>query len=177
MAFTHIHITLQHLGIDDEHAILFDRLASRVFGSDTSCLSPADIAANTLGQQNLWGHGVSGDLPIVLLRIADAAALPLARQLLVAQEYWRVKGLPADVIILNEQQADYLDETQNALSQLVQEPSWAGWFSKPGGMFLLRSDGMPEADRRLLSAVARVVLRGDPWRSVVTTGASRAVAV
>ena len=28
-------------------------------------------------------------------------------------------------------------------------------------MFLLRSDGMPEADRRLLSAVARVVLRGD----------------
>src|SRR6185295_20117 len=52
MAFTHVHITLQHLGIDDEHAMLFDRLASRVFGSDTSCLSPQDISLNTFGQQN-----------------------------------------------------------------------------------------------------------------------------
>ena len=136
-------------------------MASRVFGSDTSCLSPADIAANTLGQQNLWGYGISGDLPIVLVRIGDASALPLARQLLVAQEYWRVKGLPADLVILNEQPTDYLDEMQNALSRLVQEPSWAGWFGKPGGVFLVRSEGMPDADRRLLSAVARVVLRGD----------------
>jgi cyclic beta-1,2-glucan synthetase len=161
MAFTHVHITLQHLGLDDEHAILFDRLASRVFGSDTSCLSPSDIALNTLCQQNLWGYGISGDLPIVLLRVRDTTALPLARQLLVAQEYWRVKGLRADVIILNEQPTDYLDEIQNALSRLVQEPSWAAWFGKPGGMFLLRSEGMADADRQLLAAVARVVLHGD----------------
>jgi cyclic beta-1,2-glucan synthetase len=161
MAFTHVHITLQHLGIDDEHAILFDRLASRVFGSDTSCLSPQDITLNTFGQQNLWGYGISGDLPIVLLQMEDATALPLARQLLVAQEYWRVKGLRADVIILNEQPVDYLDDVQNALLRLAQEPSWAGWFGKPGGLFLLRSEGMPDVDRRLLSAVARVVLRGD----------------
>ena len=40
MAFTHVHITLQHLGLSDEHAMLFDRLASRVFGSDTSLHQP-----------------------------------------------------------------------------------------------------------------------------------------
>ena len=49
MAFTHVHITLQHLGLSDEHAMLFDRLASRVFGSDASLTSPADLAGNTLG--------------------------------------------------------------------------------------------------------------------------------
>ena len=83
------------------------------------------------------------------------------RQLLNAQEYWRVKGLRADVVILNEHPADYLDEMQELLTQLVQEPPWAGWLGKPGGMFLLRADGMPEPDRRLLSAVASVVLPGD----------------
>ena len=83
------------------------------------------------------------------------------RQLLSAQEYWRVKGLRADVVILNEHPADYLDEMQNLLSRLVQEPRWASWLGKPGGMFLLRADGMPDADRHLLSAVARVVLPGD----------------
>ncbi len=161
MAFTHVHITLQQLGLNDEHAMLFDRLASRVFGSDASRISPADLAGNTLGQQNLWGYGISGDLPIVLLRVANAESLPLARHLLNAQEYWRVKGLRADVVLLNEHPADYVDEMQNLLSMLVQEPPWAGRLGKPGGIFLLRSDGMPEPDRRLLSAVARVVLLGE----------------
>ncbi len=161
MAFTHVHITLQHLGLSDEDAILYDRLASRVFGSDNSLLSPPDLAANRYGQQNLWGQDISGDLPIVLVRVGAPSALPLVRQLLSAQEYWRVKGLRADLVILNEQQADYLDEMQQLLSQLVQESPWAGWFGKSGGMFLLRTEGMADADRHLLSAVARVVLPGD----------------
>ena len=125
MAFTHVHFTLQHLGLTDEQAMLFERLASRVFGSDDSCASPSDRARNTLGQQSLWGYGISGDLPIVLVRITAAAALGTVRQLLQAQEYWRVKGLRADVVILNEHPAEYLDETQDLLSRLVQEPTWS----------------------------------------------------
>ena len=78
MAFTHVHITLQHLGLTDDQAMLFDRLASRVFGSDASCISPEDLAHNTLGQSKLWGYGISGDLPIVLVRVTEAAAVPLA---------------------------------------------------------------------------------------------------
>ena len=69
------------------------------------------------------------------------------RQLLHAQEYWRVKGLRADVVILNEHPADYLDEVQRQLTRLLAGARWAGWHDKPGGMFLLRADGMPEADR------------------------------
>jgi cyclic beta-1,2-glucan synthetase len=161
MAFTHVHTTLQHLDLSDDHAILFDRLASRVFGSDASCLSPEDLPHNTLHQSNLWGHGISGDLPIVLVRITEAESVALVRQLLRAQEYWRVKGLRADLVIMNEHPAEYLDETQDFLTALVQEPRWAGCLDKPGGMFLLRADGMPDADRRLLSTVARVVLRGE----------------
>jgi cyclic beta-1,2-glucan synthetase len=161
MAFTHVHITLQQLGLSDDEAMLFDRLASRVFGFDESCISPGDLARNTLGQSNLWRYGISGDLPIVLVSVTEAASLPLVRQLLHAQEYWRVKGLRADLVILNEHPAEYLDETQEFLTSVVQEPRWAGWNNANGGMFLLRKDGMPDEDFHLLSAVARVVLRGD----------------
>ena len=161
MASTHVHITLQHLGLTDDHAMLFDRLASRVFGSDASSTSPDDIERNTLSQANLWGYGISGDLPVVLVHVADASALGLVRQLLHAQEYWRVKDLRADLVILNDHPADYLDDVQNQLSGLLREPRWGGWLEKPGGVFLLRSDGMPQADRHLLSAVARIVLRSD----------------
>jgi cyclic beta-1,2-glucan synthetase len=161
MASTHVHITLQHLGLTDDHAMLFDRLASRVFGSDASCTSPDDIAGNVFGQSNLWGHGISGDLPIVLVHVGDTTALSLVRQLLYAQEYWRLKNLRADLVILNDHPADYLDEVQAQLTSLVREPRWSGWLDKPNGIFLLRSEGMPDVDCRLLSAVARAVLRGD----------------
>jgi len=160
MAFTHSRTTLWHLGLSDDQAMLFDRLASRVFGTDASCTSPADMAANTLGQPSLWGYGISGDTPITLVRISDAEQLPLVRQVLMAQEYWRVKGLQADVVILNEHPIEYLDETQGFLTSLIQESRWAGWNHRPGGMYLLRADGMPEADQRLLAAAAKRRCRG-----------------
>ena len=73
--------------------------------------------------------------------------MPLVRQVLLAQEYWRVKGLRADVVILNEHPADYLDEMQRpARRRCVQEPRWSGWKDKPGGVFLLRG-GRHERDR------------------------------
>jgi cyclic beta-1,2-glucan synthetase len=181
MAFTHVHTALQHLGLTGDHALLFDRLASRLFAADASCISPVDVAHNALGQAELWGYGLSGDLPIALVRVTEAGALPLVRQLLLAQEYWRVKGLHADVVVLNDHPAEYLDETQNALTALLQEPRWANWNNRSGGMYLLRADGMRDADRRLLAATARVVLSGDrgdlaaqldhpaPWLSVDET--------
>jgi cyclic beta-1,2-glucan synthetase len=161
MASTHVHITLQHLGLTDDQAMLFDRLASRVFGTDASCTSPEDMASNIFGQSNLWGHGISGDLPLLLVRVSDPSGVSLVRQLLHAQEYWRVKDLRTDLVILNDHPADYLDEVQSQLSTLVQEPRWSGWLDKPGGMFLRRADGMPAADRCLLAAAARIVLRDD----------------
>ncbi len=40
--------------------------------------------------------------------------MPLVRQVLQAQEYWRLKGLSADVVIVNEHPVSYLDEMQAA---------------------------------------------------------------
>jgi cyclic beta-1,2-glucan synthetase len=160
-ASTDAHVTLQHLELTDDHAMLFDRLASRVFGTDASGASPDALAVNAFGQQNLWGHGISGDLPMVLVRITDVGGLPLVRQLLQAQEYWRAKNLRADVVVFNDHPADYLDEVQHHLTRLLQEPRWSPWRDKSGGVFLLRTDGMPEIDRHLFEAVARVLLRSD----------------
>ncbi|MEQ1869203.1 MAG: glucoamylase family protein [Vicinamibacterales bacterium] len=159
MAFTHAQVTLQHLGLTDDRAMLSSRIASRLFGSDASCSNAAALAQNRLSQPNLWGLGISGDVPIVLVLVTEADGLPLVRQILLAQEYWRVKNLRADVVILNEHAADYLDQVQRELVDLLQEPRWTGWKDKPGGVFLLRSEGMNVEDRHLLNAVARVVLR------------------
>jgi cyclic beta-1,2-glucan synthetase len=161
LAFSHARSRLQHLGISGEEALLFERLASRVLYADGSLRSGAEVLARgTLGQEGLWAHGVSGDLPILLVRVASDGDQALVRQALTAQEYWRLKGLTADVVILNEQPAGYLDEVHAHLAALLDDGPWRAWKHKPGGAFLLRGDRMAEAERLLLLGVARAVLVG-----------------
>ncbi len=162
LAETHAQSALRHLGVSTDEAVLFERLASRVLGTDDALRPTADvIASNELGQPALWPHGISGDLPILLLRVAAGDDLPLVRQVLQAQEYWRLKGLSADVVILNEHPVSYLDEMQAQLTAVLDDGPWSTWKHRPGGAYLLRADRMGHAECVLLETVARAILRGD----------------
>ncbi len=162
LALTHVQSGLRHLGVSADEAILFERLASRVLGTDNSLRGGAEaVAANELGQSGLWPHGISGDLPIVLVRVDDGDHLPLVRQVLQAQEYWRLKGLSADVVILNEHPVGYLDEMQAQLTAVLDDGPWSTWKHRPGGAYVLRADRMGHAERTLLETVARAILTGE----------------
>jgi cyclic beta-1,2-glucan synthetase len=93
--------------------------------------------------------------------VVEQDDLPLVRQVLQAQDYWRLKGLSADVVVLNEHPVGYRDEMHDALTALVEGGPWAAWIARPGGVHLLRGDLVPEAERVLLVSVARAVLSGD----------------
>ncbi|MGH9888296.1 MAG: GH36-type glycosyl hydrolase domain-containing protein, partial [bacterium] len=161
LAFAHAQSGLRHLGISSEEAGLFERLASRVLYADGSLrAAPEILARNTLGQPGLWPHSISGDLPILVVRVVEEDDLPLVRQVLQAQEYWRLKGLRADVVILNEHPIGYLDEMHAALTTLLDDGPWRASTHRSGGAYLLRSDRMSEAERVLLVSVARAVLDG-----------------
>jgi cyclic beta-1,2-glucan synthetase len=162
LAYAHAQSGLRHLGISSEQALLFERLASRVLYADSSLRSsPELLAQNTRGEDSLWAHGISGDLPILLVRVVEEDDVPLVRQVLQAQEYWRLKGLQADVVILNEHPVSYLDEMHAHLTALLDNGPWRTWKHRPGGAFLLRGDRMPQGERILLAAAARAVLSGE----------------
>jgi cyclic beta-1,2-glucan synthetase len=162
MAFAHAQSALRHLGVSSDDAMLFERLASRVLYADGSLRAGPDVLArNALGQEGLWGHGISGDLPILLVRVVGVDGLGLVRQVLQAQEYWRLKGLSADVAILNEHPVSYLDEVHAQLAALLDDGPWRTWKHRPGGAYLLRGDRMFGLERNLLAGVARAVVADD----------------
>jgi cyclic beta-1,2-glucan synthetase len=164
LALAHSQSTRRHMDVSSDEAVLFERLASRVVGGDGTLRAPADVlASNEMGQNNLWPHGISGDLPILLVRVLDNE-LGLVREALEAQEYWRLKGLKVDLVILNEHPVSYMDEAQSSLTSLLDDGPWRMWKHQPGGVFLLRTDNMGQAERMLFHAVARAVMdtsRGD----------------
>ena len=159
LAATHVQSNLRYLGVSADEAVLFDRLASRVLGTDGSLRASAEtIAANELGQPGLWPHAISGDLPILLAGISSGDHLALVRQVLQAQEYWRLKGLKADVVMLNEHPVTYLDEIQAQLTSVLEDGPWSGWQHRPGGAYLLRADRLGRAER---GQAGQVLGRGD----------------
>ncbi|HTX51402.1 MAG TPA: glycosyl transferase, partial [Caulobacteraceae bacterium] len=119
------------------------------------------------GQPSLWGLGISGDLPIVLVKIGDIEETGLVREVLLALEYWRLRRLAVDLVLLNERATSYVQDLHVALEALVRaNQSRAELGDEPGGghVFLLRADLVPEEVRAILGSVARVVLIGERGR-------------
>ena len=162
LALTQAQSDRRHLGISEDDAALFERLPSRGLLADASLhAGPETFAGNELGQRSLWPHGISGDLPILLVRVTGDADVALVRQALQAQEYWRLKGLRVDTVVLNEHPVGYLDEVQAQLASMLDDGPWRTWKHRPGGTYLLRADRMGRAEGTLLETVARAVLGGD----------------
>jgi cyclic beta-1,2-glucan synthetase len=162
LARTDTESSRRYLGVSADDAVLFERLASRVLGTDPSLrASPETIASNQLGQPGLWPHAISGDLPILLVRVTSDDDTALVRQVLQAQEYWRLKGLSADVVILNEHPISYMDEMQANLTALLEDGPWSAWQHRTGGAYLLRADRLGLGERVLIETAARAILHGD----------------
>ncbi|HVZ90678.1 MAG TPA: glucoamylase family protein [Rhizomicrobium sp.] len=164
LAWTLAQMQLRHLGVGADEANLFQRLANHLVYPDPALRAPSETIARGLRRVSaLWPHGISGDLPIVLLSVREQDDLKLARQLLRAHEYWRLKLIGVDLVILNERAASYVQDLQSALETMVRMnrslPRLASAEAR-GQIYVLRGDLMAQEDRALLQAAARVTLNG-----------------
>ena len=159
LAWTHAQVVLRQINATETDARLYARLANSILFANASLRADASvIARNRRGQSGLWGYAISGDLPIVLLRIADAANIDLVRQLVQAHAYWRLKGLAVDLVIWNEDHGGYRQLLQDQIMGLIAVRVEAQMMNRPGGIFVRRGDQISEEDRVLLESVARVII-------------------
>ncbi|HEY8187972.1 MAG TPA: glucoamylase family protein [Pyrinomonadaceae bacterium] len=159
LAWTKAQVEMSHLNIDAEEAHLFQRLAARVIYSDPSLRPrPHVLSLNTKAQSSLWAYGISGDIPILVVRISKAADLPMVRKIVRGHEYLHYKGLKIDLVILNDNPTTYLQLLQKELETMIRTSGLGSLQDKPGGVFLRRAEQIPDEDRILLHAVARAVL-------------------
>ncbi len=83
-------LQLRQINATEADAQIYSRLASSViFANPSLRADSATIINNHKGQSGLWSYSISGDLPIVLLRIKDPDNIILVKQLIQAHAYWR----------------------------------------------------------------------------------------
>lgn len=159
LASLHSQQLLRQIDISESDALLYGRLAASVIHANPARrASPSVIVRNRLGQSGLWRFGISGDLPIVLVRIGDQNRVDLVRQALKAHAYWRMNGLASDLVIFNEDFSGYRAVLHDAIMAFINAGPEAQWLDKRGGVFVRRAEELSEEDRVLFQTVARVVL-------------------
>ena len=167
LAWTLAQVQLRHLTVTVAEAALFQRLTGPLLYNDSRFRAPpAAISRGAGPQSGVWQHGISGDLPVLLLHIDDIEDIDSVRQLLRAHEYWHLKQLPVDLVIINERASSYVQDLQQAIEALVRSsqsrpaavPSANGPQLANGKVYTLRADLMSVASRSLLASIARVVL-------------------
>src|SRR2546422_1058740 len=180
LAWTQAQVQLHHLRITRDEAHLFQRLANRLLYVDrTLRAGHQELVANRGGPSGLWAHGISGDLPIAVVRIERDEEREVARQLLRAHEYWRLKGVSADLVILNAKGTSYAQDLQQSVEAMVRASQSAVGHEAHGdhgSVFVLREDLLPPQDLDVLRAAARVLIlanRGSLSEQVVREQAPR----
>jgi cellobiose phosphorylase len=147
---------LREFELTADDIAIFNRLAASVVFTNSGFRDLEAAAANRLGQPNLWLHAISGDLPIVLVRVAQADDEAVVRQLLRWCTYTRRRGLKSDLVILDERAGEPADRLRGELETGVT----GELLGKPGGVFFLTADKVPTDDAVLLGAAARAVFAG-----------------
>jgi cyclic beta-1,2-glucan synthetase len=158
MAWTHNQVVLRQINVSESEAQLYGSLASSVlFVNAAYRADPAILINNHRQQSGLWGYSISGDLPIILLKIGNQENIELVKQLTKAHAYWRLKGLIVDLVIWNEEHTGYRPIFQNEILALIPPESR----DHSGGIFIRASDQISDEDRILFQTVARVIISDD----------------
>src|SRR5207253_2317353 len=159
LAWTHSQVLLRQINATERDAQLYSRLAGSVIYANSSLRAAEGLlASNHRNQSGLWGYAISGDLPIVLLRIKDPTHIDLVRQLVQAHAYWRLKGLVVDLVIWNEDQAGYRQPLNDQIMGLIASGLESDVIDRPGGILVRLADHIAPEDRVLLQTVARVII-------------------
>ncbi len=157
LAWAHNQIITRQINASNSDAQLYNRLAgSIIFNNRSQRADPSILIRNQRGQSGLWPYSISGDLPIVLLKIEEETEIELVRQLVQAHAYWQLKGLMVDLVIWNEKHGGYRQLLHNQIAELLSsQPN-----NQQGKVYLRTGEQMSEEDQILFQTVARVVITG-----------------
>lgn len=160
LSWTHSQVLLRQINANEEGAQLYGKLAGSIIYSNPALRADSSVINNNFkGQSGLWSYSISGDLPIVLLKVSDPDSVALVRQLIQAHAFWQLKGLAVDLVIWNEDHGSYRHELQDQITGMISSEAVTNLTKQqPGNIFVKSLDQVPLEDRTLIESVAKVII-------------------
>lgn len=127
-----------------------------IFQNPMKRLYSNKISKKKHSQSELWKYGISGDLPIVLIRIKNIDNISVIREVLKSYEYFKTKNLKFDLIILDEEKNSYdkylreaifKEIANNQLSYMLNSGIFVIDDNRDLDLFLLRANFIIDANK------------------------------
>lgn len=151
-------IELKYLDITGPQLHAFQELISPIYYPSRFFRGPHEnIRRNYKNQSFLWRFGVSGDNPIMLLRVESIEDAQMIRNVLKAYEYLKVNRVTVDLIILSDAKHGYMQELDDLVNDLTTSLRIYNTGNDKPSLFMLHSYEMIPSEIDLLYTVARVV--------------------
>lgn len=112
----------------------------------------------------LWKIGVSGDLPVWLLRLSEDTDQALIRHALLCHRWMREQGAQSDLIVLCPEEKEYQRPCRDRAARLISLSPESEMLNRPGGVHLKAAD--EEQALRLESLSKLTLLSGQNTKSL-----------
>ncbi|MEN8143437.1 MAG: glucoamylase family protein [Gemmatimonadota bacterium] len=150
---------LAALGLHPSEHQDFQRLLSALIQGGHGLRAPADVrSVSAAPQAELWRFGISGDLPLLVLRLGHPEELEMARTLLRAHAYWRQKGVAIDLVLEDLASSGYAQPARDALRAALAESGSIDWLASPGGIHIVTAEQVQPDDLAFIESAASVFL-------------------
>ncbi len=88
-------------------------------------------------QEELWKYGISGDLPIILVKIRDVNDIYVIKEVLKAYEFFRTKNIQTEIVILDEEKHSYENYVKEEIESSILSEQIAYLKNIKGGIYTL----------------------------------------
>lgn len=152
----------RYLGVKGEEILVYQKLMSYLlFQNPIRQIKMAKIKDEALKtikytQRNLWKYGVSGDLPILLLKVKSVNDRDIIKEVLKAFEYLRTKNIYVDLIILNEEENSYERYVKDMIQTEILNSQLGYLQNTKSGIYIL--DLIELEDKNLIEFVSNLVI-------------------
>ena len=109
-------------------------------------------------QSNLWKYGISGDIPIILVKIEDLNDMYVVKDMLKAHEYFRSKNIKIDLVILNNEENSYDQYVSHEIENAISNRQIEYLKNISGGIFILNTNQIDKDDINLLEFKSKIVI-------------------
>jgi len=162
MSWTRSQIENKYLGINAKlEKCAYDMYANMTYILPYRKSLSNYIENNKLGQRSLWSIGISGDNPIITLRVYSNNDLDMVRDILVIHELWRIKGVPVDLAIISEDESSYNQPLMTEIREIVSISHIRELVGISGGVFIIDGALQSEEIKTLLYSVSKIVLNSN----------------
>ena len=143
----------RYLELTGKDISLYQRLLTYILGNNTSF---SDYSEKQYPINELWKYGISGDYPIVFVKIKNVNDIDVIKELIKAYEYFKTKNLEIDLVILNEERDKYNSYVKDAILDSILNRNIAYMLNIKGGIYVLNN--INDEDKEIISVYSKLVI-------------------